>query len=368
VSARRWTALVAALCLGPIAPAAADTPPTAWDRAQDPATRDRWALHVRVQRLLYPMALEEGPDDARRNEELRLEIARSLLEEVDAAHSPDPRLRFDLGIVYEKLSDVRRTSELHQKVIDILVPALTDAPDADGSTDALEQLVYAYAKLDRPKDEIAIWRRYIPRLLDDRARMAPMMNLGEAQMRLGRLDEALATFQATLQLCMSLPSMGSVNATIALTKWDQAVALDRSGDAGQALAIAKEARDFKWIELVGGGAFQTSHAVTGWDAIQDQATVFFVPEWERDWYLALGYAAAARATTNVRESAHLWAQSEAHWGVYVRHAESGSSKDRWLAIARLRLEHARDERLAMERAAAKLPPPLKPDVTIWSDP
>jgi tetratricopeptide (TPR) repeat protein len=359
---------VVVLSTATVAGAAADTPPSAWDRGRDAAAGDRWALHVRIERLLHPSQADEGPLDVRRSEELRLEIARSLLEETDASHSPDPRLRFDLGIVYEKLSSLQRTNDLHQKVVDVLAPALAEAPDADGATDALESLVYAYAKLDRPKDEIATWRLYIPRLLDDRARVGPLMNLGEAQMRLGRLDEALTTFRDTLQLCRLMPSLPNVNATIALTMWDLAVALDRSGDSVQALLTSKAALEWKWTEVVGSGAFQTIHAVTGWDAIQDQSTVFFVPEWEREWYLALGYAAAARATSDARESAHQWAESEAHWDTYVKRAEVGPTRDRWLPIARLRREQTHAQRVAAERRAPKTPPPKRTDVTSWSDP
>jgi tetratricopeptide (TPR) repeat protein len=364
VSAGRGLALAAVLCLASVAPATADTPPSSWTRARDPAAGDRWALHVRVQRLLYSESLDVGPLDVKHNEELRLEIARSLLEEVDTAHSPDPRLRFDLGIVYDRLSAIRKTNDLSQKAVDVLAPALAQAPDGEGSTEGLEALAASYDRLERVKEEIATTRLFIPRLLRESSRALWLMNLGEAQMHLGHLTDAMASFQEALAISKPL----NLNLSIALTLWDVAVALDRSGDTGQALATAKEAAEWNWIDVRGSGSLQTARALTGWDAIQDEEDVYFVPDWEREWYLALGTAVAGRAATNARASAALWSQCEAHWKEYVRHAETATPPDRWLAIARVRLEHAHDERLAAERRAAKLPPPPRPDVGTWSDP
>ena len=100
--------------------ARAETPPTAWDVARDPAARDRWDLHMRVQRLLHPPAGEGG---LRFDDELRIEAACAMLEDGDAARSPDVRLRFDLGIVYSELASRQRRTDLQQKVIDVLAPA-----------------------------------------------------------------------------------------------------------------------------------------------------------------------------------------------------------------------------------------------------
>src|SRR5580658_2836263 len=98
-------ALVAASWPAAMHVARADTPPSAWDVAKDPGQADRWALHVKVQRLLHSMP-SGAPEflELRRDQELRLESARMLLEQADAAHSPDVRLRFDLGTVYEDIA------------------------------------------------------------------------------------------------------------------------------------------------------------------------------------------------------------------------------------------------------------------------
>jgi tetratricopeptide (TPR) repeat protein len=346
--------LILTVMVGP--QARADTPPGTWDLAKDPIERDRFALHVRVERLVY----RNRPDDIppvvwHHDEELRLEAARAMLEQAAAERSPDVRLRFDLGIVYELLATNEQRDDLHKRVIDVLVPALELAPDHPAATEALESLVYAYAKLDRPREELLTWRRYIARLVDQNVHLASsLMNMGEAQMRLGRLDEAIATFRNTLQICGGLPNSSARNATHALTLWDLAVSLDRSGDPRAAIETANEAKEFRWKEPTAFLQWPTRD-VSGWDAIQDHENVFFVPEWERDWYLALGYTAAARAERDARQAANLWHEAEGHWDTYVTHASAPGADNRWAGIARLRRDRARAERVDAERRAKLAP-------------
>jgi tetratricopeptide (TPR) repeat protein len=269
-----------------------------------------------------------------------------MLEDADAAHSPDVRLRFDLGMVYSALGTLQRRKDLQQKVIEVLAPALAD-PDVLGqpaATGALEALVYAYAKLDRPHEELDTWRKYIPRLIDDRVRATATMNMGEAEMRLGHIDDALGTFREVVRLCGELPNTPGVGSTYVLALWDVAVALDRSGDPRGALETAAKAAH---VDL--GGR-------TGAYLIAKDPDVFFVPDWERLWYLALGAASEAREAEDARDAASLWAAAERSWGQYVGRAVSSGARDPWIAIARVRLDHARTQRLGAEQRAAKLPP------------
>ncbi len=328
--------------------ARAETPPSVWDVAKDPAERDRWALHVRVERLMHPPV---GEGAMRFDDELRLEAACAMLEEADAAKSPDVRLRFDLGVVYSELATRQRRNDLQQKVIDVLAPALEVIPDPDdaAATGALEALVYAYAKLNRPHEELETWRRYIPRLVDDRVRATALMNMGEAEMRLGKVDDALNTFREVLRLCGELPNTAGVGSTYVLALWDVAVALDRSGDPRGALETAAKASH---IDL--GGR-------TGAYLISKYPVVFFVPDWERLWYLALGAASEARDAQDGRDAAVLWAAAERALGEYVERATTAGGRDPWVAIARVRLERVRAERVAADKGAAKLParPPAR---------
>jgi len=338
----------------------AETPPSSWDVARDPAERARWALHVRVERLMHaPVGDTSLPLD----EELRLEAARAMLEEADAAHSPDVRLQFDTGIVYSRLATAQRRVDYERRVVDVLVPAIAAAPDEPGATGALEALVYAYAKLDRPREELASWRRYIPRLTDDRVRAMAMMNMGEAEMRLGAVDDALSTFREVLRMCGELPNSLGVMSTYVLTLWDLGVALDRSGDPRGALdAAAKASR-----VAIGGK--------TGAYLIAEDPDVFFVPEWERDWYLALGAAAEARDADDPRAAAVLWGAAERFWGRYAELSAAARAKsvreegEPWLVIARVRRDHARVERLNAEARAAKLPRrgPKTPSTGPWTE-
>jgi tetratricopeptide (TPR) repeat protein len=325
----------------------ADTPPGAWDFARDPAERERWELHVAVERLLHqPVSDDASPfSDTRRSAELHLEQARQLLEEADAEHSPDVRLRFDLGIVYQQMGEVQARDDLHRRAVEVLAPAIDDAPDHPGTTAALERLVYAYARLDRPREELATWRRLIPRVTDDRSRLSDMMNMGEAEMRLGLVDDALGTFREVLRLCGKLANSSS---TYVLTLWDLAVALDRAGDPGGAVAAAVDASPMIVISSTGA-------AMNGAEILRRDPAVFFVPEWEREWYLALASSAKARGAQDARAAASAWADAERHWDTYVARASAAGGRDRWLAIARIRRERVHRERLEAEKKAARQP-------------
>jgi tetratricopeptide (TPR) repeat protein len=327
--------------------AGADTPPGVWDVARDPAAGARWSLHVRVERMLSQVGGED--DTAGLDAELRLEAARAMLEQADAAHSPDVRLRFDLGTVYYELGERQGGRlDLFQQAVDVLAPAVDLAPDQLATTDALQALVYAYAKMNRPHEELATWHRTIPRLLEASSRVVAMMNMGEAEMRLGLLDDALGTFREVLRLCGELPNSGSAGSTYVLTLWDLAVALDRSGDPGGALDTAEKASSMTVIDSRGMPS-------TGSALIARDPDVFFVPEWERQWYLALASCVDARDAKDARDAAADWARAEGHWATYVEKSSAQGARDLFLGIARVRKDQTRARRLAADIAAAKLP-------------
>jgi len=345
-AARTLTPLLALAALVLPAVARADTPPSAWDYARDPAERDRWNLHVRVERLMHPPLLDEQGilGDLQRDGELRLEAARAMLEQADAAHSPDLRLRFDLAGVYRALGEAQGRDDLYRKAIGILVPAIAAAgDDSPAVTDALENLVYSYVHLDMPRQELAAWRRYIPRLSDGRERVLAMMNMGEAEMRLGQVDDALATFRDVLRRCGELPNTTGVSETYVLTLWDLAVAFDRSGDPRSAMDTA--ARALAMNVLAGTGA----------DLIESNPNVFFVPAWERRWYVALLYSARARDAKDARDAAEDWTIAEQQWDAYIRQATAAGGRDPYLPIARVRRERVEVERASAARRAARLP-------------
>ena len=237
--------------------------------------------------------------------------------------------------------------DLYDRAVRVLVPALEMAPDHPASTGALERLVYAYARLDRPREELAAWRKYIPRLTDERSRAVDLMNMGEAEMRVGLVDDALATFREVIRICGSLPNSG--NSTYVLALWDLAVALDRSGDPRGALDVGASATGLS--TLGSSGVPMKGRAIIAHDP-----AVFFVPAWEREWYLALSSSAVARGASDARDSADCWADAETHWDTYIGRASSSGRHDPWLPIARVRREMAHANRVAAEKRADKLPP------------
>jgi tetratricopeptide (TPR) repeat protein len=329
----------------------AETPPNAWDAARDPGARQRWVLHVRVERMLSPPRTDDEPvADPRLDAELRLEAALAMLEEADAAHSPDVRLRFDLGLVYYGLGERQGGRvDLYQKAIDVLVPAIEAAPDTPALTDALGTLVYAYAKTNHPREELDTWNRYIPRLVDDGARTVAMMNMGEAEMRLGHVDDALGTFREVMRMCSTLPNTTGVGSTYVLALWDMAVALDRAGDPGGALDAASRASAMR---VFGSRGLQ----MTGGALIAEDPSVFFVPEWERQWYLALRASAAAREAKTPVEALKQWTAAERSWETYVARASTDPSLDTFVRIARVRLARVHARKLEAAAAAAHARP------------
>jgi tetratricopeptide (TPR) repeat protein len=338
-------AAVALLSLSFSGVAWADTPPSAWDFARDPDARARWVLHERVRRLLHAPPDEETPIPIVRAEqmELRLEAARALLEEGHAADSPDVRLRFDLGAVYFQLGDRQRRPDLYEAAARVLAPAVETAGDDSGLTEALEILAFAYAKLNRPREELAAWRRYIPRIVE---RMDPlesgpyrvlsMMNMGEAEMRLGHVDDAIATFREVVRICGTMPNSPLISQTYVLDLWDLAVALDRSGDPQSAFQTMEQV-----IQAMGGDALR----------LIESDTVFYVPAWERDWYVALYKMARARTEHDPKLVHDYWANAEGVWDDYITGA-SVDGKDPWLAIAKVRRERVHRE---VEAASKRMP-------------
>jgi len=295
--------------------ARADTPPNAWDLAKDPNARKAYDVHLEVRPLLFRAPIASDRDYTR-----SLERARAILEDADAAHSPDVRLRFDLGEVYENLGR-------HAQALAVLQPALAMAPDHTAAEQAWLDVAYALAHLDRPREERAAYERFLARTMNEYSRAIAVLNLAEADMRIGDLDDAVAGYRQAVQLSAALPSDPK---TGILATWGLAVALDRAGDPQ-------------------GSAAQTRLAV-GMDSsdqiIGDRVGVFFVPAYERLWYLALGSAERARSASDARTALAFWQRTEALWASYVAQADP---KDRWSRLGRAHLDRARSERALAEK-------------------
>ncbi len=308
----------------------AETPPSRWDIARERGVRSRWDLHVKVRQLIYL----RGQLDTETMRDATLERARALLEDAGAANSPDVRLRFDLGEIYYLL-------DRFERAIAVFVPALEMAPSDPAAADALAYLAYAYAKLDRSTEERAVYEKYLARVTDDRLRATAMLNLAEAEMRLGNLRDAIAGYRDTIALTEQLPNGVSQTHTLILGVWGLAVALDRDGQTREGVVQARRAVMMDPDDRV----------------IAHDPNVFFVPAYERHWYLALGAVARAEDEKQPADAAKLWKKVEDQWTKFI---DPAASNDRWLAMARVRRERARAMRAAAEaRVPAQPKAPAK---------
>ncbi|MFO0677709.1 MAG: tetratricopeptide repeat protein [Polyangiaceae bacterium] len=291
--------------------ARADTPPTAWDFVGRPEARRAWLLHLTVRERI----------EFDRNQEVRslraasLEQARALIEGAKELLDVDVRLRFDLGEIYEALG-------MHEPAIAALTRAIHDAPSHPSVGDAWVTLAYAYAKMDRAKDERDAYVEYLEYVTDDRSRATAVLNLAEAHMHLGEMTDAVRQYREAVSIGASLPNSIGTAETMALAVWGLAVALDRSGDAPAALTEAARATKLDPGEAI----------------IGHSPNVFFVPSYERLWYLGLAATVHARETTDGKKRAAAWQAVEATWTQYLLHADPD---DRWRRLAETHRDRAR---------------------------
>ncbi len=311
MSALRALALVAAFTL--VASASrqghADTPPGFWDRTKNPRAAANFALHAEARRAIDASAFSVEDTITR---PLRLDDVRIKLESAGAKDSPDVRLRFDLGEVYEHVS-------MHSAAIDVLTKALRMAPDHPAAEDAWLELAYAYAKSDRPQEERNAYAEYLKRTVSPLSRTTAELNMAEADMRLGNLKEAIVGYREAFEHAAQYSYATAETATLAV--WGLAVALDRYGDPT-------------------GAAKETERALgldAGMRLIGHGQNVFFVPSYERYWYLGLGSLTEARLAKKPAERAAAFARAEAIWKAYVAEAKPD---DRWLAQAKAHLVFA----------------------------
>lgn len=312
-----------------VAPAVAiaDTAPSFWERARDPEATARFALHTKVRQIL---AFEVDNPLVRFG---ALDRARAVLEAEHAESSPDPRLRFDLGEVYYKL-------ELHEDAVRVLGPAVRELEAHPAALEAIVTLAYSHAKLDHPREERDAYRLFLAHAVDTGPRATATLNLAEAEMRLGDLKLAIATYEEAIRIASMLPSGASAHETTALAMWGLAVALDRAGETGRAKAEAARAASIDPNRAILGGPH-----------------VFFVPAYEIDWYLALGAAAEAASATSPHDAFDYRKIAEDHFRAFVTKARSN---DPWLPLARVRLREAERLRAAAERVAKATKRPTPP--------
>ena len=164
--------------------------------------------------------------------------------------------------------------------------------------------------------------------------MTATLNLAEADMHIGDLGAAVRGYRETIEAAAAVPNQIEIELhTGVLAQWGLAVALDRSGD-------------------VAGGPGRPSSLCSSIGRCRSCArtrTSSFSPERERDWYVGLGYRRVrqgGRRRARRRDSRH---RAEGCWREYIDDVAAHGATDRWLDLARARLERSRAQRVAAER-------------------
>jgi tetratricopeptide (TPR) repeat protein len=292
-----------------------------WEVAKDPAARERYRVHLDVERKLasLPDPRDRGTTAVRA---LVLDSALAELADADAENSPDVRLRFDLA-------RVQYMREVYTGLIPLLRGALLQAPDHPQATQGYWMLALAYARADNTTEELANYELYLARESDPGGRATAIMNRAEGYMRIGRLQEAMDGYRET-------EAMGGD--TLASSRWGLAVALDRYGDPGGALATARR-------------AFEVDPDLK---MVLDKRVVFFVPEYDRLWYVALGMQATAASASRASMAARALLSAELAFTAYL--AQARAHGDAWIHVAEMRLASVKKKRADADARAAKETP------------
>jgi tetratricopeptide (TPR) repeat protein len=313
-------AVAAALALALLAPSpAAAGGGSIWSRMRRPEAERRRELAVEAQGHELKAHQMLGSRNQLDRAEIVSHLARAavLLEEAGAATSSDLALRYRLASVYSLQDEPKKALTLLESIGRADPPApLRAAVFAD--------MAVAYAHLGRIDDEIKAYGESlrVQPVAHERSRL--LANRAEAYMLLGDVTSAVAGYRAALALLSADYMMFGSGAT---TLWGLAVALDRSGDLDTGLDAVRVARSYDPQDKHLNGP--------GW---------FYLPDYDRHWYEALGHWQVARkgeVVTSVRIDAY--ARAVASWEEYV---SAAARDDKWLPLARVRLKQCEKERAA----------------------
>lgn len=291
----RFASTLRAFLLAVIVPATclAGDPPL-WDVAREP----RLATDIRALRdaesAFLQARLEGGP-----RADLLVREAVLALERVDASSSPDPRVRFFYGRLLSRTGQDARA-------VDVLRDAIAFAPRHPSVAEAMFARAVSLARLGRTGEEVAMYEAWLALEPSAEHRSIGLSNQAEGYMLVGRMEEAVYTYGRAIQLVHDN----------ALAHWGLAVALDRFGDHPGAIREATTALTYD------PGAKELNGP-----------NVFFVPEYDRFWYRALGAMARASSTDDPQLSALWWDRATLLWQQFL---DAAAVDNRWLPIARLR--------------------------------
>jgi tetratricopeptide (TPR) repeat protein len=299
---RRGRSLIAAACAlvaSTVCLPAQALPPDHWDMAR---SRDA----SRIERALDEAEEKLEQAGATRAIEVKRELAMEVRSSLEALLpvTSDPRVALYLGHTLSLLDDDAR-------VIRVLAPAIEAAPNHPAALQGLFNLAVAYARSDRPHDEIHAYDMLLERQSAPGWRNTILSNRAEAKAKLGLLDAAIVDYRASIALS---PGPDGV-----LARWGLAVTLDRAGDLSRALEEGGRAYDFDGGER----------------SRLDERNVFFVPAYEKWWYHALRQMSGAKVAQRTDAKLLHYERAARLWELFLAQA---LSTDRWVPLARARLK------------------------------
>jgi tetratricopeptide (TPR) repeat protein len=319
-----WAAGVVLAAAVAIAASPAAAAPSVWQRAAAPEATKRLSLLAEAEevQIKYQQSLKGhyAALDRQEVETLRslyLGRAAQLLEEAGAAASKDPYVRYQLAEVYADLKRYRESAAVFESI------ARADPP-APLRARVYSELAIVYARLGRPEEEIAAYGEAlrVQPAAGERSRL--LANRAEAYMLIGDVGQAVAGYRAALSLLTSDYLLALEAPT---TLWGLAVALDRSGDLDAGLEAVRLARAYDPEDQRLNGP--------GW---------FYVPEYDKYWYRAIGHWAVARKADVDAVRAEAYARAVTAWEEYVATAAAAARADKWIDAARARLRQCEKER------------------------
>lgn len=304
-----WRIARSAAALLLCASGVAGAQPDVWDRARDPSAAKAYDTRVAVERML---SLASDPVAGFATSRRLNRAAVAMIDLAGGAQLGDPDLDFVLGdaLVSAELSREREARE-------VLERALQRTPSAPWSAQAWFDIAIASAKLGDSQQELDAYTHALESAWNTDIRANIFYNRGETNMVLGRLGDAVDDYSEAIRIAQS-PQIQ------ALAYYGLAIARERSSDLPSALDAAALALTIRLPVL-------------------DLPSVFFVPQYDKHYYKALGALAVARDAEDDEARLRALVAAERHWSRYL----DGAVPDghRWVDNAR------RHRQRALERIA-----------------
>lgn len=300
---------------------AAHAGPTVWSRARDPrvSVQDEMVRDAQKAVMRYRRMLRLGGPNAAPTAALVLRDVRLQLAKVVASGATD----FGVRLLYV---EVLRDSNDDAEAFKALTKLLADNPPASIRSDALGELAILHAKAGRREEEIRAYTESLKIEPHPHLRARLLSNRAEALMATGDVTAAIDGYREALAPLSSIELFWYAPTTL----FGLGVALDRSGNLEAGIDSIRLARAYDPI-----------------DKGLRSGSWFFSPAHDSHWYWALGAWSAARSATVWPARSESFDRSVFEWEQYIQDAPED---DRWIPLAKVRLEAVKRERDRMRKA------------------